>query len=472
MGVGLVDAGPLDLADFSVAPEVVDVSNSSAEVKLQLHVQAAAGNQLADGRVRVRIERGGSTLIQNFPLGRPSSGDAADGVYEVSITVPRHSGEEDWLLTVVLRDQDGTEIQFGELGRPMLDNFPDRIRVRNTGVIDRYGPRLVDVSLSMPQHAVGVDPLPVLTIDTEDPLSGLAGIGVQLDRVLVAQDLETAFRISGNPQRGRYRIPLDIPPHMTSGEKSIRLLLEDAAGNGAVTGFTASAPETAELSLTLVNDDPDPVDVPVVTRVSLEPSVVDVSGGTGSEAILEITAEDKDGVDLGLFSLGDVASFETFDQDDLIERTGARSTFRVVVKIPPGFPAGVHQLEVPQLIDELGNRATGAEIPGGPLELTVLNTGAVDESAPQVDLVQVQPTTIDISEGGSQVRVNLSITDGLAGMDQGNVSLLGENRTLRVGDRLSGDARRWRVRGDNPYSFPCRARKLPNRHPGRRRCGE
>ena len=235
---------PLRLTSLTLAPGSVNVTTASQTVMADIGVSSVAA--FAEGALVLhRANFAGITEIPLSPAQR-ISGTATEGIYRVSVPVPRYSAPGTWLLEAAITDTTGREAVFGrgvsasfEYDHVFPDSLTGLLSVANTGAVDGVEPALASFSISPGAVSTTLNPAAlVCQFRMTDALSGFGSAILTLytpsGTALTALPVLASHRILGTALDGTYQIPFTLPAKMPGGIWEATLLLRDAAGNPAL----------------------------------------------------------------------------------------------------------------------------------------------------------------------------------------------------------------------------------------------
>jgi hypothetical protein len=247
--------------EISVTPGVVDVSSGSQDILVTLRI-----TDPDDGFSYGSIELNGPSgqgLSTYFWSGHEVSGDAFDGVYQVTVTVPLHAEPGTWTLGVNVTDSSENTRSY-PYDPPFDLPGDDSVTVVNTGSIDTQAPVVSTFQVSANAVDPSGGPVPV-TVDVSivDSLSGLeegyfylyTPSGNYHPGSLVS--LGSGNRTSGDALSGTYQVTLTFPAGAVNGVWTVRSYLRDATGNYVLYGFSGPpmpGPGSAQITVGPVTD--------------------------------------------------------------------------------------------------------------------------------------------------------------------------------------------------------------------------
>jgi hypothetical protein len=243
---------------------------------------------------------GGGGAVVSFSADNRISGDALDGVYQTSTTIPQYTPPGTSDLQVTMQDNVGNYLTLHAADLAAM-SFPAQLT--QTGPGDVSPPVVSNLGLS--ETSVDTSGAPVtiwLTVHVSDDMSGLNGSQFNLigpeGQVIIA-DTDTSFRTAGDVFSGDYQIPVTLPRYAAQGTWTIQLVfVVDRAGNSQrwqgtdITQLSTgpisveqtgpgdtTAPQFASTTFTLNGSDPSQGAIPVVATFDLTDDLSGVSSG-------------------------------------------------------------------------------------------------------------------------------------------------------------------------------------------------
>ena len=232
------DLAPPDLAEFSFDPTSLDVSGGAQNLTFTLRIiDTLSGFQF--GNFVLQSPSGQQVISGGYNFPNRVSGDALDGVYEVTASVPQFSEAGTWrLIQIFLIDGVGNSIVLREddlLGR----GFPTNLQVISNPQ-DLTAPSLTEFSFAPASIDTSAASQSVkLTLRIADDISGfqfgnfvfVSPSGQQVN----SSGYNSPNRISGNELDGVYEVTATFPQFSEVGAwRVIQVFLIDAVGNSVV----------------------------------------------------------------------------------------------------------------------------------------------------------------------------------------------------------------------------------------------
>ena len=284
-------------------------------------------------------------------------GDALDGTYEATLTVPKGGAPGIWSISLYpLEDAAGNDSSGFGPGPDYVSDFT----VEASPEADVDPPQLVSWSLTPTSiDASQSDASVVVTLRVTDNSSGAS------TPLLVASHdsgQQTGFasvvRIDGDALDGTYEATLTVPKGGAPGIWSISLYpLEDAAGNDSsgfgpgpdyVSDFTVEASPEAD------------VDPPQLVSWSLTPTSIDASQSDASVVVTLRVTDNSSGASTPLL----VASHDSGQQTGFasvvrIDGDALDGTYEATLTVPKGGAPGIWSISLYPLEDAAGNDSSG-----------------------------------------------------------------------------------------------------------------
>ncbi|MGV3659307.1 MAG: hypothetical protein ACO1TE_03960 [Prosthecobacter sp.] len=232
---------------LTFTPAAANVTNAAAAMTLNL----TATSTMSPVSMRVRLIHP-EALVDHLETrylelvlndAERVSGTAANGMYQLAFTLPRHVPGADWKAVVFAHD--GTRDARWSHGSDFIDDdyaLPPAaqpvIAVTNTGLVDNAAPTLTAFTASSTSIDGGsvAEAGRVITfqLDLTDGLSGFASGSIELDSPLLLSPLAlatftTADLSSGDALNGTYVVNAVIPYGLATGAYDVRVRVRDAS---------------------------------------------------------------------------------------------------------------------------------------------------------------------------------------------------------------------------------------------------
>lgn len=239
--------------------------------------------------------------------------------------------------------------------------------------------------------------------------------------------------VSGNDLNGQFQGTVDFPRFSEAGTWRVgEITLCDNTSNCA--SLDTAELEAANLPTLLEVTSNQDVTPPILTSLSISPSVVDVSSGVQDVTITFGVSDDISGFDvpvsanrsyytlIWLYSPSqNQYHWAIYNNARLVSGTSLNGIVEVVVRIPQYSEPGNWQIGYLALFDTAGN--TNYYYPSWnwpadtPSSFTV-SSAPFDTTPPSLTNLTITPALIDTSTGGQTVNLTLTLTDGLAGLHE------------------------------------------------------
>lgn len=241
------------ITEISISPAAADVSTGNDTLTATLRI-TDAGSGLDYGVVNVVSVNDHTTGGFFFNAADRISGDASDGVYSVSFSVPEHGAPGTWRLGLYLEDQAGNNREY-----PWQTPYPGTVdptfEVVNTGIIDTGDPVVTAISISPKQVDTSSGPANVtVTVSLSDDVSGFQNSylffhnpsGTSVGGIF--GELNASNRISGDDLTGTYQVQVTLPQGSVEGTWTVRAFVRDRTGRNQyyINGPAYPVPADAE----------------------------------------------------------------------------------------------------------------------------------------------------------------------------------------------------------------------------------
>jgi hypothetical protein len=330
----------------------LDVTNGSVPVTVL--VRATDDTGIRAIQVSASTTPGGHYLDSWYGVQR-TSGNARDGWYRVSLTMPRYMASTDVSIHLMAVDRVNRQTWASGPGLHVTGNDPDREApiVVSTSVT----PGSVDV-----RRTQGYVTIKARIRDDKSGVGQVLGCPVKPTSTGFVRSGEclAMSRASGTTRDGSWESAWYVPQNLISGQWDIRLCIEDrshendgpcwvgpgeaayAKANGLeLTGPTQPAPGA---SLTVLGLDAD-THPPELTSVIISPGEVDASAAART-AYADVAARDVEGIMHVRLQIhpDDATSgpIETSYDPTLVSGTPRDGVWRFRIDIPRGAPAGAY----------------------------------------------------------------------------------------------------------------------------------
>ena len=281
------------IESYTFEPMTIDITNSSQTITVTAHVTDASG---VDSAPIVYVELPGkSSATQQTGWFTRTSGDAKDGIYTATITIPKGKEGGEWEVF----SNSFYDIYRNSSVWPVYPTSEKKtLTVINTAPIDTDGPVVesfifepmtIDITnssqtITVTAHvtdASGVDSAPIVYVELPGKSSA-------------TQQTGWFTRTSGDAKDGIYTATITIPQGKEGGEWRISSnSFRDVNGN---TTASTLYPTSEKKTLTVINTADIDTDGPKIESYTFEPTTIDI---TNSSQTITVTAHvtDASGVD-------------------------------------------------------------------------------------------------------------------------------------------------------------------------------
>jgi hypothetical protein len=363
----LEDTTHPDLAQFDFNPKTVDVGGGQQNVVLTLRItDDLSGFEF--GNFLFISPSGQQVLAGGINAPHRISGNALDGIYEVTATVPQFSEAGTWrVIQIFLRDVVGNTTVFNEsdlIGR----GFPTQLNVE--GGPDLVAPNLAEFSFSPATIDVSAGSQNVtLTLRIVDSLSGfefgnflfISPSGQQVN----AGGINAPHRVSGDSRDGVYEVSTTFPQFSEAGTwRIIQIFMRDVVGNTAVFNEADLISRGFPSQLQVVAD-PQDVIAPTLTEFSVAPGTIDTSTAPRTVTLTLRITDNLSGFEFGNFLFispsGQQVNAGGINAPHRISGNSTDGVYEVVTTFPQFSEVGTWRLIQIFMRDVVGNTAVFSE---------------------------------------------------------------------------------------------------------------
>jgi hypothetical protein len=387
----IVNTGPQDLSapqvtSLTMTPSPATVTTASQDITITIGVSDDVG--LDQGNITLRSPGGSRSLYGYLSAENRISGTAANGIYQLHVTIPAHAEPGLWSANLYLSDVSQRSTNYNGASSPAFPSGIDgTLTVVNTGGVDSEAPVLTALSFSSGLVDVSQSSQQVTAIlQVTDDLAGLKEGTLILENPNSPQSLSFPFgagqRSSGTPTNGTYSVSLNIPKYAPAGTWNARVTLADYSDSSSSYGsgyYDTPFPAGLTTQLQIQNSGQTDTVAPTLASLSFSRSTVDVGSSSQSVTVTMQLSDDLSGVDGGYvgFWKGGIQHIAHFDT-----AAGVNGTYQITVTIPQAAATGTWTFGL-AIRDVFSNwRAYGAAsyyqpapLPAGaPSVLTVSNT--------------------------------------------------------------------------------------------------
>lgn len=223
----------------AVSPTAVDVTSGPVNVTATITITDDDSGFLS-GNLYLYNPSGDYVRNVYFTGANRISGNAHDGVYQFTLTVPEYGAPGTWRIDALVTDQASNTRYYNP--HPEGNSFPVPgdmvITVTNTGTVDAEPPALTSSSVSPNPADVSAGPVTLtFTLTVDDAISGCDyGFIYPRDPTFnILNDSITYFsdfsRISGDENSGTYEVQITLPQGSMTGDWTFLVYLHDSVGN-------------------------------------------------------------------------------------------------------------------------------------------------------------------------------------------------------------------------------------------------
>ncbi|MET3176378.1 UNVERIFIED_ORG: subtilisin family serine protease [Arthrobacter sp. UYCu721] len=383
-------AGPV-LVSSSVSPRSFNLADGPAVVTVSVRITDETGTNPPS----LGLRHDASGQSQSHGSMSLVSGDATDGVWEGSMTIPQGAATGQWDVKIYpLRDSLGNGSGgFDTLAVLDVSGPPSDVAgpvlvsssVSPTRINLADGPAVVTVSVRITDET-GTNP-PVLSLRHDIPSQVQAYIGMSL--------------VSGDATDGVWEGSMTIPQGAATGQWDVKIYpLRDSLGNGSG-GFDT-------LAVLEVTAGPGDISAPVLVTSSVSPTSFDLADGP---AVVKVSVRltDQTGASAPVVTVGHDGSGQShgFGSMTLVSGDARDGVWERTVTIPQGSATGQWDVTLFPLDDVLGNSSGGFRT----LATLEISGAPADVSGPVLVTSSVSPTSFDLADGPAVVKVSVRLTD-------------------------------------------------------------
>jgi len=418
------DIQPPNVLSFDFTPKAVDTSTSSQEIILTA--------RLTDDLCGVRSsEVQFLSPSENQYVGgwiNLISGSELDGIYEMTLIVPKYSERGTWrlsFLTIVDNVGNRKWLSYDDL---VAVGFPTTFRNAHSGPFSISGMKFNDINNNGAKDA-GESGLPGWRIE-------LLFEGEVIDSVITGADgtysfdhLEPKSYTMLEVQKAGW-----VQTYPPGGSYSVTLVDADSTGNDFG-------------NHQIMKQDTKP---PEIVTFDFDPKTVDTSTSSQEITATARLTDDLSGVDQGsvrFYSPSQSQSIGVWFSS--YERTSGSDLDGVYLRkmtLPRYSEPGTWKLDYISIYDKVGNRKRLSQEDslalGFPAEFEVASVG--DSEPPEIVSLDFDPKAVDTSASSQEIRATVRLTDDLSGIDQGSTRFYSPSRSQSIGawfssyERISG----------------------------------
>jgi Domain of unknown function (DUF5011) len=445
---GMEDTQPLAIAGLTIQPQTVDITDTAAEIFLDVQIIDDVSGAWG-GRITIRDPQGN---IQQM-TGPRISGTAQDGIYRVTVPVPRYGKTGTYTIEKIEADDYAghhTEMLEEDI---LAADFPMTFQV--TGLSDGGGPQITGFSFQPSQ----VNPAQgggrtILTAQITDDLSGFvsgtATISSPSGGKTISVYLGSAQRVSGNALSGVYAYEIQIPEFSEAGVWTLQdLSLTDRLGYSTSYDATTLTAAGMESGFTVISGSVLDEAAPVLTSLQIAPTVIDVSNGSQSIQVTMGVTDDRSGLYIGTITVGSPSGWTTsinFGVAERIEGSDVNGVYRIQSTVTPYTGVGILQVQSVVLTDRAGVSTEYWAPFENPNFVTSFEvSGPTDSEGPVLQSWAISPLSAETIYDATEITFTARFMDSQSGFGGGAVELSGPNgqyHTVYLGkaQRVSGSA--------------------------------
>ncbi|MEO5915889.1 MAG: hypothetical protein ABIS50_16760 [Luteolibacter sp.] len=460
---GAVDSAPPGLFSALISPESADVTDGGATVTITVNCGDSPSG-LDYGFIYPNNPNGDlqSGLITYFSDSQRTSGNAANGIYQIQITLPQGSDAGDWTFDVYLKDRVGNS-SFPSAGGVTVTSGPQPAPLATRNFLAQA----VDaIGLSW---STGGSGWVMQSIDSHDDLDAAMSLptpdnGQSTFQTTVTGPGTLSFQWRVDSEEGADFLSVSIDGNVINGISGYTdwalFSTNLTAGSHTVVWRYAKNGSSAD------GDDRGWVDevrfqrstdqsLPQLQDLRMSSRSVNLNGGPQNVTFQIDVTDDANGLSGGIIQLfdpsGNPRSSTTFNGSSRIQGDSLAGTYEVSLPVSNTAGFGMWRAEI--TLTEAGSNATrhygptGEAFPISSIEsFHAGNPSASDTTKPLVRALEVTPGAVNVSTGPATATVTLQVTDTIAGFDFGNVSVYNPldgwtgSYDFDGSKRISGDA--------------------------------
>ncbi len=344
--IGDADVAAPVLESWSVTPKTLDISGGSGTVKVSVRLTDATGSKAPV----VSMSHDESGQSHGFGSMTLVSGDARDGVWERTITVPQGAATGPWDVTLYplddtlgnsaggFRTLDSVEVTgpVSDTAAPVLESWsvtPKTLDISG-------GSGTVNVSVRLTDATGSKAPVVSMSHDESGQSHGFGSMTL----------------VSGDARDGVWERTITVPQAAATGPWDVTLYpLDDTLGNSAGGFRTLDSVEvTGPVSDTAA---------PVLESWSVTPKTLDISGGSGTVKV-SVRLTDDTGSKAPVVSMSHDESGQShgFGSMTLVSGDARDGVWERTITIPQAAAIGKWEVSLFPLDDTLGNSTDGFRI--------------------------------------------------------------------------------------------------------------
>ncbi len=238
--------------ELAVNPASVEVSASAATVTVTARITDEAAGFL-DGSFAIYSAEDNWTGSVYFTGGDRISGDEIDGIYQVTLPVPRYGAAGTWQVTCHVRDNLDNERDY-PYETEFLPTIDETFSVTNSGLVDTQVPEVTSINITPGTVDASLGPATIgIDVTLSDDLSGFRDAYLfffnpsNIEQVGLFTVLDGSNRTSGSDVNGSYHVSKQLPQGSAEGQWLVRVFLRDRVGRTRMYGpGDAAYPEVGD----------------------------------------------------------------------------------------------------------------------------------------------------------------------------------------------------------------------------------
>lgn len=403
------DVSEPQLVEFEVSPLSIDVSTREQTVAVRARI---TDDQAGTETPTMTLSSQRTSQSAGFGPMRLIEGDALDGWWSWSATVPRGAAPGNWdVVLYPLRDARGNAGEFGPPAR-----FSSVVNVVNPSGSDTTPPQVVDfevlptaVDVSTAAQTVSV------RARITDNSSGTTAPTMTLSSTTT--DQTTGFGpmqlVEGSSLDGWWEWSATVPVGAAAGNWAVVLYpLRDARGNSGSFGPPPGFPDTVNVVNTAGSD----TSPPVLAEFSVSPRTIDVADSSQTVVVRARVVDNMSGAQAPTLTL----SSDTTDQSagfgsmSLVSGNQLDGWYERSVVVPRGAAPGAWSVVLYPLRDARGNSGWFGPPASFDSRVNVVNFSG-DVTAPRLTNLTVSPGQYYTGDADLTLTIRATITDDASG---------------------------------------------------------
>jgi uncharacterized protein YjbI with pentapeptide repeats len=395
----------LTLTSFTVSPQSVNVSAGAASVSVNVGV-TDSGSPVSAVWVYAYAPNFRSAA---YAQGSLTSGTAANGVWQVNLTIPQGAPAGTWTVYYVyLNDQAGN---FLYLTSTDLTNQ----NYANTFTVTSVTPQLSLTSLSISPSSVDVSAgsaSVVMNVGASDNGSAVTEVFVYAYAPNLGSVVYNAGSlISGTPSNGVWQVNLTVPQGASAGTWTISYVyLVDQSGNYQLLTSTDLTAKSYPDTFNVTSGAPSIS----LTSVAISPQSLDVSAAPGSVSLNIGIADGLAAIhSVNALAYGPGSVSYASGTGSLVSGTTSNGVWQINLSIPQNASVGTWTIYYVEIIDGAGNARILYSTDIAP---TFPDTFKVSNSTGPQTIGLSFPALVDTSAGPQTVNGTITTKDMAASL--------------------------------------------------------